>query len=114
MRISDWSSDVCSSDLEGDEERQVPRLAEVVGEVGADEHEAALGEVDDAGRLVDDHEAEGDEGVLRAERDALEDELEELGHRRSEARSVGQECSVRVDHGGRCISKKKNENNTTK
>src|SRR3546814_2586422 len=81
MRISDWSSDVCSSDLEGDEERQVPRLAEVVGEVGADEHEAALGEVDDAGRLVDDHEAEGDEGVLRAERDALEDELEELGHR---------------------------------
>ena len=48
--------------------------------VGAEQQHRALGEVDDAGRAVDDDEAERDERVGRAERHALEQQLEELGH----------------------------------
>ena len=65
----------------GRHERQAPRGAEVVGEVGADHHEAALGEVDDAGGLEDDHEARGPPAAyLEPEGDAAHDELQELGH----------------------------------
>jgi hypothetical protein len=49
-------------------------------QVGAEQQHRALGEVDDAARAVDDHEAERHERVRRSERHALEQELEELGH----------------------------------
>ena len=48
--------------------------------VGAEQQHRALREVDDAAGAVDDDEPERDERVGRAERDALEEQLEELGH----------------------------------
>src|SRR3546814_5050866 len=70
MRISDWSSDVCSSDLV-DEATDADVVADLVlGHLGAD-----LG--DDAGDLVAD-----DDGVVGFAPLAL----------RSEERRVGKEC----------------------
>src|SRR3546814_16523385 len=57
MRISDWSSDVCSSDLDAEDHRQVAgahahRRANAVVE-GADKKPAADGGDDQAGEQVD-------------------------------------------------------------
>src|SRR3546814_14999459 len=83
MRISDWSSDVCSSDLFVVAERAMVggRRKIIVKAVG--------------GR--------GTKGDLGAGKQRL--------HRlcRSEERRVGKECVVRVDLGGRSIIKKKKE-----
>src|SRR3546814_11288798 len=96
MRISDWSSDVCSSDLLAGErghgvlQGALQALGVAVGQhvdVDGDVHAVAVG-VEHAGRRLD--------GL------AL--------HHRSEERRVGKECVVRVDLGGRRIIKKKNKN----
>src|SRR3546814_3625171 len=76
MRISDWSSDVCSSDLG-------PEVAALVdpqpGGEGAQRHDALDAEVQHAGALADEL-AEG-----------AEDERRRHAHR-SEERRVGKEC----------------------
>ena len=68
----------------GGEHREPEREPEVDREprdrVGAEQQHRALREVDDAAGAVDDHEPERDERVGRAQRDALEEQLEELGH----------------------------------
>src|SRR3546814_14882543 len=98
MRISDWSSDVCSSDLEeprGACADLVPRHR-VALEAGEDEGlpvlEDHLVRGDLAGRAL----GELDEGAVVAEWKGL----------RSEERRVGKECVIRVDLGGRRIIKK--------
>ena len=53
---------------------------EPVGEVGADEGEAGLGEVDDAGAAVDHHEAEAEQRVDAAGPEAEQREAEQVGH----------------------------------
>src|SRR3546814_20224601 len=90
MRISDWSSDVCSSDLRA-----------VV--VGVDEVGQRLG-VDEL--VVGLHRGPGahDTDV------AVGDRQREHHQPRSEERRVGKECVVRVDLGGRRIIKKKKKN----
>ena len=61
-------------------EGHVPRVVGVVGQVGAQDDEAALGEVDHPRRLVDDDEAQGHQGVEGPEGEAGEAELQEVGH----------------------------------
>src|SRR3546814_12780867 len=103
MRISDWSSDVCSSDLLG-EGAPAQRLGALVQEVAG----LPVGEVDapvaiaadDAGRHAAQHRLDEavavvelfvrlQQGVLLARTPA--GHLVE-GARRSEARRVGKEC----------------------
>src|SRR3546814_16900937 len=99
MRISDWSSDVCSSDLNG--RGWGPGGRHGMGGMGAfagdlSELASKLG-VDEA-KLRD---------AMTAVRDDLKNELKD----RSEERRVGKECVVRVDLGGRRIIKKKKTKN---
>jgi len=70
----------------GERERQVRAVGERVGQIGAERDEAALGEVDDPGGPVDDHEAQRHERVARAERRAVEQQLEEFSHLRGTSR----------------------------
>src|SRR3546814_7357065 len=78
MRISDWSSDVCSSDLGGD--RQAVVLARRALAAGLDGEEArhAVSDRDDVDRVVDHDEAGGAQAAsnrgqaLPAERDVEE------------------------------------------
>src|SRR3546814_17911024 len=94
MRISDWSSDVCSSDLHprrGGLDTGLPALHR-----GADARLRPpwLGQVDPAGEAG---------GVHRPEERRGDDP------RRADRKSVveGKSVSVRVDHGGRRTIKKK-------
>ena len=71
-------------------ERQPGGVGERVREVGAERHQRALREVDDAGGAVDDHEPERHERVAGPEREPVEAQLQELRHRapRSGARTA--------------------------
>src|SRR3546814_20510851 len=80
MRISDWSSDVCSSDLLGELERREPALL-------LDQH--APGEWQDAAEARQADPQEGEE--------------QQIGRASCRERVV----SVRVDLGGRRIIKQK-------
>src|SRR3546814_8552607 len=73
MRISDWSSDVCSSDLENDEadDRQE----------GADHVDVAVGEVDHTDDAVDHRLADGDWAINGAQRQVVDQLLNEVFHR---------------------------------
>src|SRR3546814_18820871 len=114
MRISDWSSDVCSSDLRLaavavqrlDDQRAVAPVeilhrVEIAGDhrrrhiFGEIEHEHFLGRVADRDRVVD-HQ--------RLARDALD---------RTSVES-GKSVSVRVDLGGRRLIKKNTKHKNTK
>src|SRR3546814_14758429 len=81
MRISDWSSDVCSSDLVCAEQTSLwlPRLLPM--------RPKFINTLHGAGTMM-----------TRADK-------------RSEERRVGKECAVRVDLGGRRIIKKKKRSN---
>src|SRR3546814_12188179 len=91
MRISDWSSDVCSSDL-----------ASVPARRGGRALDHGRVRLRRAGRRLRD----------RLEPDAAEEEPRRRGDRKSVV--SGKSVSVRVDLGGRRIIKKKtNESNTS-
>src|SRR3546814_19317411 len=102
MRISDWSSDVCSSDLEevtrgSRAERNGLRKGDVVvaaSRGGFGDLPSFRASVDDAPQSL----------VLRILRGG--------GQGRSEERRVGKSVSVRVDLGGRRIIKKKTKKTT--
>src|SRR3546814_19877988 len=81
MRISDWSSDVCSSDLAGDRLEAWGRLLEQLDEIRC----AAGG----SAHLRDD-ELEALE-IVAVERRVARDQRVAL-QQRSEARRVGKEC----------------------
>src|SRR3546814_19609733 len=134
MRISDWSSDVCSSDLAAEVEQlggaPVADRGAENGGTEADDDAAAVplcavagGDVAD---LVSDHprqlglaagqrhEAAGDVGVAAGQREGVH-------HRRIEYREGdrkrvvgGKSESGRVDPGGRRMIKKKKVNQLTK
>src|SRR3546814_14009445 len=84
MRISDWSSDVCSSDLS-------PRRTS------------------DQGLRVDRHRSKPDPRRKRRSSGPAGGSLAGTPEARSEERRVGKECVSRVDLGGRRIIKKKKE-----
>src|SRR3546814_13625762 len=118
MRISDWSSDVCSSDLlpQDDAVRPHPkRVADKIarrhlarafqiGGPGFQPHDMALAELQ-LGRVLDGDEALAvvDEGRPHVE----QGRLARAGDRKSGGE--GKSVSVRVDLGGARIFKKKND-----
>jgi hypothetical protein len=53
------------------------------GEEAAQHHQIALGEIDDLGGLVDEHEAERDQAIDAAERNTADQLLNEIQHRRA-------------------------------
>src|SRR3546814_16163355 len=117
MRISDWSSDVCSSDLLGVE----------LGWIGNDEQRAVACHVADIGVFLNDDPADrrgdgiglqGVAGFDAQQRLALANSLSELARhpddltgeaRANDRKSVveGKSVSVRVDIGGGGVLKKK-------
>src|SRR3546814_15682791 len=97
MRISDWSSDVCSSDLRhgGGGRGQGPRRRHP-GRGPCRRHRrfaADVGEI--SGHALGNGPFRSQSGV---------------DPQRSEERRVGKECAVRVDLGGRRIIQKKTRN----
>src|SRR3546814_20513165 len=108
MRISDWSSDVCSSDLES---------ADMVGERGGDllpptgqldEQHLQIGTGNDATGIFI-----GSGGILQGDNDVVErDDPFVTQHDCPDRKSVveGKSVSVRVDLGGRRIIKQKKKN----
>src|SRR3546814_17854332 len=105
MRISDWSSDVCSSDLA---EESADEAHEAAVE-GAEEAEAVADTV--AAEAAFDDTAEVVAGKA-ADREPLTTAGAVEGEDAVERKSVGEgkSVSVRVDFGGRRIIKKKNYN----
>src|SRR3546814_20148691 len=86
MRISDWSSDVCSSDLEEQKDRAEDRARDE--KLGRADPEYEVAELPQAAerQLEPDREEQQDDPQLAEERDVL-------GRAdRSEERSVGKEC----------------------
>src|SRR3546814_17819994 len=88
MRISDWSSDVCSSDLVhiGDGQRQKCRCLDEEGGLGA-------------------QGCQGDHGAHTWERSCGTDRSAGSGDRDRKSVVSGESVSVRVDLGGRRIIK---------
>src|SRR3546814_20300131 len=99
MRISDWSSDVCSSDLiRNDEERGEERHAlDHFRRLNADRAKQWLQNVGER-RLTDQAQAQGGQGDTQL----------------TDRKSVGQGKSVyvRVHHGGCLIIKRQSKNTT--
>src|SRR3546814_12880243 len=110
MRISDWSSDVCSSDLEEEalaaERSDMQKGARLAGELTTVSElllgsEGGLSQLRQAARRLD---------RMAAEHPLLAEALASLD--RADRKSVveGKSVSVRVDLGGRRILKKKKSN----
>src|SRR3546814_16870361 len=115
MRISDWSSDVCSSDLDGagafGRQLQTTRgRHRKPGRFGNDTAEAAmtkpLFEAAQERSLVASLDVDDPVGVETGQR---EGRREQVGLRHDDRKSVvkGQSVSVRVDPGGRRLIKQK-------
>src|SRR3546814_11066530 len=104
MRISDWSSDVCSSDLQ----KLVEKLKQRTGEKTSSLQ--ALGRIE--------RDSVKGRSARHTERwDRLRDEQRADREKRKEDRKSvvwGKSVSVRVDLGGRRIIKKKNTKNQQK
>src|SRR3546814_14597176 len=99
MRISDWSSDVCSSDLP--DARDPPDVR-----VAADVEHRAIDPVMMLANFLDHQDMVGKIGLQRrAEQLAEDGQVERGGDRKSVVK--GKSVSVRVDLGGRRIIKKK-------
>src|SRR3546814_15408730 len=101
MRISDWSSDVCSSDLP--ELRAQLRKELLEGQDAAVRMKRTVAKVPDGGYLADlvQDELAALENLLRC---VAQDDVDQIGRASCRERV----CSVRVDHGGRRSSKKQN------
>src|SRR3546814_17413319 len=112
MRISDWSSDVCSSDL------ALPEILVSAAIMSRSRlRPGSWTTADFMGAVqtwIGPRQARAVRGGFRYVLSA--DRTYPVGCRgcgRSEERRVGTECVVRVDLGGRrCITKKKNKTNT--
>src|SRR3546814_4855253 len=120
MRISDWSSDVCSSDLSEDErEQQLDVDAEradhlAVGRAGADQH-AEPGALDqyikeqrDGQPDRDDGEAEAGIGQAGQHFDLALEEVRQVD--RSEEHTYELQSLMRTSYAVFCLNKKKNHN----
>src|SRR3546814_14473386 len=92
MRISDWSSDVCSSDLQALQPAEAAVHHDVA--VGAHRLRLALGRIGrhQVGALDDRQRIAGDLRAAVPEVAQEEHTLVTLGGQRSEERRVGKEC----------------------
>src|SRR3546814_3723716 len=124
MRISDWSSDVCSSDLVGD---AADRVAHVVGRsldvaVEGELHvhrrapvaAARLDDLDalDARQRVFEHL--GDAGLDHRRRGAGVVDVDRDDRRRSEEHTSELQSLMRISYAVFCLKKKKRPTQTTK
>src|SRR3546814_5409101 len=105
MRISDWSSDVCSSDLIG---VVVDALHQDAGEEEIGEHDEAL--VAEPRRMLEPglDQRKGDAGVAGlapAEAEALPQQAHDLG--RSEEHTSELQSLMRISYAVFCLKKKK-------
>src|SRR3546814_13588198 len=107
MRISDWSSDVCSSDLPGDEyfEAKVTVLSEEIKHHVKEEEKQHDNMFQQARAAEVDLDALGEQ--LLARKEELKRQAETAGERKSVVK--GKSVSGSVAHGGRRIIKKKNK-----
>src|SRR3546814_3600836 len=122
MRISDWSSDVCSSDLgeyldqifDRHEGRCRPRHRRETGQRGGDHHQFAHRVAGSLALKVEDHPepAIGDEGkgMRRIEHLRSEDReylVEEIGsqHGRSEEHTSELQSLMRISYAVICLTK---------
>src|SRR3546814_14458679 len=99
MRISDWSSDVCSSDLRGADARSRGCRAMVTVHLHPCEPREPFREEGPPSPLRRSAQAQAVGSGVPVQRLAE--------HLRSEERRVGKSVSVRLDLGGRRIIKKK-------
>src|SRR3546814_7321121 len=108
MRISDWSSDVCSSDLRDEEGARAD--AETVGERDrnrGDQHRDRR-----VGQKFGEHhrqQIENDERDQRAE--AVDAGDEQFGRFRSEEHTSELQSLMRISYAVFCLKKKKNKMN---
>src|SRR3546814_16253800 len=100
MRISDWSSDVCSSDLAHGLERHVAGQGEE-GERHQSQRLAFTGLRQLVAELPQDDQAAGDLD------DRVQDEPDQRHGPDRKSSGEGKRVWVRVEHGGRRIMKKK-------
>src|SRR3546814_13767400 len=114
MRISDWSSDVCSSDLKAEHRLALARARFADDAEAAARLDLKADALDGLQRAA--RSAKGDPEVVDIEQghdpSAPADRAHSAGRRRphrSEERRVGKECVRRVDLGGRSIIKKKKD-----
>src|SRR3546814_12673054 len=114
MRISDWSSDVCSSDLEPRDAAATALLRSEPGQEDGGARDRAPVDL-----CLDPASAQGSRLCDGREKPLHPRRKRALAHRlprtllrtlRSEERRVGKSVSVRVDLGGRRIIKKKTRN----
>src|SRR3546814_15028261 len=112
MRISDWSSDVCSSDLELAKVRIENRAKTDVLADRGDRLQRARTVRHHGEQLGDVGELAGFDDVV-PHADLVGGHVRTVAAGRSEERRVGKECVVRVELGGRRIIKKKRENTHT-
>src|SRR3546814_19538049 len=111
MRISDWSSDVCSSDLPAIPVR-LHKQATFRKPAKVDRREAELirKRPDFLGSSLVIARQENDSPAPMCHRVLVEDGSDQMVEARSEERRVGKSVSVSVDLGGRRIIKKKTLN----
>src|SRR3546814_16832226 len=120
MRISDWSSDVCSSDLNGGEfQYHTPALQNgrwPANQQSQDQRDRQRGRVAIASpppcRSASRANRERPQSAPAPRHQASRGPPQGLPPR-SDERRVGQECAVRVVLGGRRLIKKKKKNNNT-
>src|SRR3546814_1863966 len=114
MRIIDWSSDVCSSDLLVERRRGWRRLADLEMPQGAAEEAERMCRslaIEEARAAV---RGQGERNLDRRARPARRDRAGQQRHRRKEDRKSvgsGKSASVRVEFGGRRINNKKKNTN---
>src|SRR3546814_15589991 len=107
MRISDWSSDVCSSDLLGETnnpEWKTVALDETSGEVVAPSGSAGFRWGEKGKWNLEEKDGQGRDTRLRLT-NILDADHDEVADRKSVVE--GKRVSVRVDPGGRRIHQKK-------
>src|SRR3546814_5360729 len=118
MRISDWSSDGCSSDLVGRDRRAADLEADLLGARGGEvlEHDAAVGlavavvvEAEHEVVALDAHLGAGrleiqDDDLVG--RDIQHDRLARRGPRRSEEHTSELQSLMRISYDVLCLKKK--------
>src|SRR3546814_13032483 len=98
MRISDWSSDVCSSDIEAISPKRLPGAS------------LTLDDLLEIAGLIEDRLGAGADGVVVAQgTDTIEETAFVLDLLERKSVEKGKSVSVSVSFGGRRIMKKKTE-----
>src|SRR3546814_7069769 len=117
MRISDWSSDVCSSDLLFDALRGENFLAQAVGDAKAavvgEQRQPFCGALDKLGHLPVRGERAEARAVGEVRVVAAEEVVAELAGDRSEEHTSELQSLMRISYAVFCLKKKKQKHHKT-